>query len=112
MIEGIGTDVVDVGRIDASLADSILSEEEHELFRTFTSARRKREFLAGRFCVKEALIKALGLSGVKMMKDLVVLNDPSGKPYLKRPEDTEKTVHISISHEKNIAVAFCVVERN
>lgn len=111
MIEGVGTDLVDVKRIDIALAGKILSEEERTLFASFSSNRRKKEFLAGRFCLKEALIKALGLSGVVMMPEIVVLNDESGKPYLKRPRYDDKTVHISISHEKEIAVAFCVVER-
>jgi len=111
MIEGIGTDVVDVRRIDMTLVDKILSDEEYGMFASFSSTRRKKEFLAGRFCLKEALIKALGLSGAKMMPEIVVLNDESGKPYLKCPRYDDKTVHISISHEKEIAVAFCVVER-
>lgn len=103
-MKGIGIDIVDIRRInvnDTRLADKILSEAELEVFMGL-SQRRKAEFLAGRFAVKEALYKA-GFRGD--FKDYTCLNDVNGKPYL-----NVENVMVSISHEKDYATAIVVVE--
>ncbi len=64
MIVGLGTDIVEISRIEDSLkrtgerfAQRILTPEEMQLF---LATNRKTSFLAKRFCIKEAAAKALG----------------------------------------------------
>ena len=57
MIKGIGIDIVEIARIELNIASKVLSKEEMSLFDDM-SLVRKREFLAGRFAIKEALYKA------------------------------------------------------
>ncbi len=92
MIYGIGTDIVQISRVEAALArnerfaEKILGPEEMEKFR----ARRARSevrglrFLATRFSAKEAFSKAIGL-GMRMpmtWRSAQMLNAPSGKPTI------------------------------
>jgi len=71
------------------------------------------EHAAGVFAAKEALFKALGKQPDWLAVE--VINDESGKPYLRLSADIEKKykASLSISHEKDYAVAFVVlVEEN
>ncbi|GAB6189288.1 holo-ACP synthase [Marinitoga arctica] len=115
MIKGIGIDIVEIKRISSGIERKILSEKEVELLNKFNGENRKKEFIAGRFSVKEALIKAFG----KFIpyKKISILNDEKGKPYLdKNSLDYLKNrfgnyiIHISISHEKNYAVSISIIE--
>ena len=66
MIHGIGIDLIEIERIrkvlykQPKLVDRVLTENEKLKFEKFTHEKRKIEFLAGRFVVKEAFSKALG----------------------------------------------------
>ncbi len=117
MIVGIGTDVVKISRISENLAKRILSKEEFEIWEL---RKKKLEFLAGRFALKEAFFKALG-SGVRCysFRDLSFLPDKMGKPLLKENEKLKRMmrdygfekVHASLSHDGGMAVAFVILER-
>jgi holo-[acyl-carrier protein] synthase len=124
MIYGIGTDIVEVARIEASinqfgddLAKRILAESE---FKSYMDSNIKPRFLAKRFAAKEAFSKALGtgLRAPATMQNIAVSHDDLGKPILVlanelqaflQAKDITKT-HISISDEKNLAAAFVVLE--
>ncbi len=124
MIFGIGTDIVEVARIEASLAqfgdtfvEKILTESE---LATFHESRIKARFLAKRFAAKEAFSKALGtgLRAPATFQNITVSHDTLGKPVLVLAAElqvllTSKNIqkmHISISDEKNLAAAFVVLE--
>ena len=125
MIYGIGTDVVEVKRIKEALhkhgialAKKILTSQE---LVTFKQTKSKENFLAKRFAAKEAFAKALG-TGMRTpvsFKSIEVIHDSLGKPKIKTvPQLTLlvkshniKHCHLSISDEKNIAVAFVVLEK-
>lgn len=88
MILGIGNDIVDIRRIEKTLARF----GDRFLDKVFTEQERRRAFarahpaatLAKRFAAKEALSKALGTgfrSGVHL-KDIGVINAPTGRPTL------------------------------
>ena len=89
MIHGIGTDIVAVERLQAfwtrygdKARERLLAPAEYA---DFARAHDKGRFLAKRFAAKEACSKALG-TGFRnqvFMKDLGVVNLPSGKPTLK-----------------------------
>ncbi|MDA1339210.1 MAG: holo-ACP synthase [Methylophilales bacterium] len=124
MIYGIGTDVVEVSRIKLALkkhgqklAEKILTA--HELL-AYKDVKSKENFLAKRFAAKEAFAKAFGtgLRGDVNLKSIEVIHDDLGKPLLKYHDKLkvlvqEKNIHrchLSISDEKNIAVAFVILE--
>ena len=124
MIFGIGTDIVEVARIKASLeefgdafAQRILAESE---FASYQASAIKPRFLAKRFAAKEAFSKALGtgLRAPATLQNIEVSHDALGKPMLILAPELQALLqsknishtHISISDEKNLAAAFVVLE--
>jgi holo-[acyl-carrier protein] synthase len=127
MIYGIGTDIVQISRIEQSLARSgerfaekILGPEELVLFhaRRAQNALRGLRFLATRFSAKEALSKALGL-GMQMpmtWRSAQLLNAPSGKPEMvcsgaldEFMRQNRLTAQVTVSDEAEYGVAFAIV---
>lgn len=104
MIKGIGVDICHLNRLGDldKLAVKILHHDEYLLYQNKKTIQAKKEFLGGRFAVKEAYIKACGLT---RFQDICCLNDQQGKPYI-----AGKQCHVSISHEKEYAIAFIVAE--
>lgn len=115
MIKGIGTDIVKISRINEKVVKKILSFSEKKIYDSFQSENRKKEFAAGRFAVKEALYKSLNISFE--FKKIDILKDQNGKPYLSEKTKSyideiygKTKIKISISHEKEYAIAFVIVE--
>ena len=124
MILGIGTDIVKVDRIEGMLsrrgdrfAERILGPKELE---KYTEIENKKAYLAKRFAAKEAVSKAFG-TGFRdglMFSHIEVVNDELGKPVLQFREKAAqlfdqlgvKHSHLSVSDEKEFAVAFVVLE--
>ena len=130
MIYGIGTDIVQISRVEAALARSgerfaekILGPQELEKYhaRRARSAVRGLRFLATRFSAKEAFSKAIGL-GMRMpmtWRSAQMLNDPSGKPVIVCSgalaafmEQNKLTAQVTISDEADYGVAFVIVTRD
>jgi holo-[acyl-carrier protein] synthase len=124
LIYGIGTDIVEVTRIESSIAQfgddfakRILADSE---FVSYADSQIKARFLAKRFAAKEAFSKALGtgLRAPCTFQNIAVSHDDLGKPILVLAPDlkiwmNQKNIqhtHISISDEKNLAAAFVVLE--
>lgn len=124
MIFGIGTDIVEVTRIAASItqfgddfAKRVLAESEME---SYQASQIKARFLAKRFAAKEAFSKALGtgLRAPATFQNIAVSHDDLGKPILILAPELQafldakmiSSMHISISDEKNLAAAFVVLE--
>ncbi|MCK9913166.1 MULTISPECIES: holo-ACP synthase [Microbacterium] len=115
MIVGIGVDLVDVPRFEASL-----SRTPRLLERLFSPAERvlKPRSLAARYAAKEALIKALGGSDGVHWTEIEVASETSGKPVFALTGDTARTVaargitavHLSMSHDAGLATAYVVAE--
>ena len=124
MIFGVGTDVVEISRIEAALkrhgerfALRILCPPELERFKRH---RLPANYLAKRFAAKEAFTKALG-TGIKSPANwhgVWVRNLASGKPVLEFSEPLQKllktkgvtSAHISLSDEKGVAFATVILE--
>ena len=127
MIYGIGTDIVQISRIEQALArngdrfaEKILGPEELVKFH----ARRARNdvrgmrFLATRFAAKEAFSKAVG-QGLRMpmtWRSAQMLNAPSGKPVIvcsgaldQFMRDNRLSAQVTISDEAEYGVAFVIV---
>jgi holo-[acyl-carrier protein] synthase len=129
VIYGIGTDIIQISRIEAALArygdrfaERILGLQELEKFhrrRARVEARGLR-FLATRFAAKEAFSKAIGL-GIHMpmtWRAMQTLNAPSGKPVVQTSGALQAfmlenglTAQVSITDEAEYAVAFVIVEK-
>ncbi len=124
MIFGIGTDIVEVSRIESSInqfgddfAKRILADSE---FASYQQSQIKPRFLAKRFAAKEAFSKALGtgLRAPATFQNIAVSHDDLGKPVLVLAAELQVflqsknivNMHISISDEKNLAAAFVVLE--
>ena len=106
----IGVDIVELDRLKVNhdhFVKKILTDKEYEIFNSFNSEERKREYLGGRFAAKEAYMKAnqKGLGQISF-HDIEVLNRDDGSPYL-----NDMNAQISISHEKHYAIAFVVIEK-
>ena len=123
MITGIGIDVVDVRRMEkwrlnARLLDRYFHPDE---LASVAPHQKSAAFsLAARFAAKEAFGKALGtgLSNITL-KDIMVINRYNGRPEM-QVFGTAKTafeksganrMHISLTHERDIAVAMVMLER-
>ncbi|MCK5076243.1 MAG: holo-ACP synthase [Calditrichia bacterium] len=122
MILGIGTDIIEISRVEKLLAQ----QKETGLKRIFTEKeiaycskkKKNAESYAGRFAAKEALFKATGIGWRDGLKwtDFEIINDELGKPqvniYGKAKEIFKNcTINLSISHNKTQAIAFVVVEK-
>lgn len=121
---GIGTDIVNIERLERSyerhgdkFAERILAESELE---SYYQKKHKVKFLAKRFAAKEAISKALG-TGMREgidFKQLVVKKGDLGKPTVEltgkaqlwAQKNNISIVHLSISDEKDHAVAFAIAE--
>ena len=105
MILKVGTDIVSLERIRGVM--------EHEGFvkRILAKAEIREplteEYVAGRWAAKEAVIKCLGGNPI----DHVILNREDGSPYLSSSVPEGCVVHLSISHEREYAVAVAIVEK-
>lgn len=104
----IGTDIICLKRIEevsSALAERILSKRELAEM-VAHGEKGKVEYLGGRWAGKEAFVKASGLLSAKM-KDIEILNDPTGKPRLYYRG--EEVGEISISHD-DYALAFVILK--
>jgi holo-[acyl-carrier protein] synthase len=126
MIFGIGTDIVELprfksmtARYGARLAGRLLNDDEMTDYHATPDAAR---FLAKRFAAKEAFGKAVG-SGLRApvsLRRISVTHDSLGKPELRFDEILSRHLaqlginghHLSISDERDLIVAFVVLERN
>jgi holo-[acyl-carrier protein] synthase len=128
MIYGIGTDIVDIRRVQATLqrrgerfAEKVLGEHELAVYRARSArvAQRGLSYLATRFSAKEAFSKAIGL-GMRMpmtWRACEIVKAPSGKPEIRLHgaladwfAARHLVAHVSVSDENEYAAAFVVVE--
>ena len=128
MIYGVGTDVVEIGRIAAARArfgdrfvQRILGAQERARYaqRLARSERRGLAYLATRFAAKEAIAKALGLGLRAPMswRAVEIVNASSGQPtalvqgaLAQFMAQRNLTLHVSLSDERELATAFAVAE--
>jgi holo-[acyl-carrier protein] synthase len=118
MITGIGTDIIDIRRIEKlikksgweSLAKKILSTEELKNLKP--KQKNCAKHLAKRFAAKEAIAKATGTGiGANLsFQDITITSNNKNKPLAKIKNRNVK-IHISISDEHPFAVAFAVISR-
>ena len=125
MIFGIGTDIIEVKRMEKHLENNsaLLKKLYTESEQKYCNKGKvtKYQCFAARFAAKEAFFKALG-TGYRYgmaFHEIEVLNDELGKPYIVPhgkvheylKEQQIKSIHLSISHVKEMANAFVVIEK-
>lgn len=120
MIQGVGTDLCRIERIARAM------ENPRFLERLYTAAERARldglcderraERAAGMFAAKEAVAKALGTGFTGFgFADVEILSDEKGKPAVHLHGGAaglagRVNIHLSISHDGGLAMAFAVIE--
>lgn len=128
MIVGLGSDLIDIRRIEKTLArfgdrfiQRVFTETEQK--KSDRRAQRAASY-AKRFAAKEACSKALGtgFSRGVFMKDMGVVNLPSGAPTMALtggaaarlqtliPPGHRAAIHITLTDDYPLAQAFVVIE--
>ena len=116
-----GTDIIEIERAKSSIEDTdgkfcerVYTEKEIEYGES--KKMQKYQHYAARFAAKEAVFKAISKTLNRKYditwKDIEVLNDETGRPYIKLSEQFAnkiEDIEISISHCKEYAVANVVI---
>jgi len=129
MIYGIGTDICDIRRLEATFGrqgerfvHKVLSDAEILVWRRRTERNPQRglRFLATRFSAKEAFSKAIGL-GMRMpmtWRRCEITNLASGKPVIVLHGELKiwfeakgLSAHVTVTDETDYAASFVVVEQ-
>ena len=117
MSGGVGIDLLDVGRFERALerrprlAERVFTDAERE----YASARaRPAMHLAARFCAKEAVAKALGLTGWSFRDVEVVATGAAPEVRLtgtvaERAAELGGTITISLTHTHDMAGAVAIL---
>ncbi len=127
MIFGIGNDIIEVKRIGQSLEKNVLLvnklfTEKEQNYCNKKNENVKYQCYAARFAAKEAFFKALG-TGYRygmLFTEIEIFNDKLGKPGIKTSGKVSEFVtknkiskiHLSISHVKDTATAFVILEKD
>lgn len=128
MIVGIGSDLIDIRRIENSLeryGERFIQRIYTEAEQHRSEARRGRAAsYAKRFAAKEACAKALGtgISQGVFWRDMGVVNLPGGKPTMQLtggaatrlagllPQGHRAAIHLTITDDYPLAQAFVIIE--
>lgn len=125
MIFGIGTDIIEVRRMQKHLEgnDALKKKLFTEAEQTYSEKGKVTVWqrYAARFAAKEAFFKALG-TGYRFgmaFHEIEVKNDELGKPFIEPhgkvkdylKKEKVKEIHLTISHVKEMASAFVVLEK-
>lgn len=128
MIIGLGSDLIDIRRIERTLerhGERFTSRVFTEIERAKSDRRKERAAsYAKRFAAKEACAKALGtgLARGVFWRDMGVVNLPGGKPTMKLtggaasrlaamlPAGHTASVHLTITDDFPLAQAFVIIE--
>ena len=123
-IYGIGTDIVSIKRIKSSIKNKNFIERIYNYQEVLKckKAVNQHNCYAKRFAAKEAFSKALGtgISNGINFNEIIVLNNKSGKPYINLKGETKKKIikmfkqkktkiSLSLSDERDYAVAFVTI---
>lgn len=123
MIHGVGTDMIEVARIESRIRkeqgfrELVFSEAEIGYCNRKT---HPYQHYAARFAAKEAFFKALGTGWINgtAFNEIEVVNDEMGRPHINLRGSTNEVVraynigviHVSLSHLQETASAFVVIE--
>lgn len=123
MIHGIGTDILSMERLKP-----LMNTLDDPFFRVYTAAEREEAaaspdplcYYAGRFAAKEAVFKALSLSGDRVrLSDIETLRGAYGQPVVTLHGDLKThaaaqsitAIHLSLSNDPPYVIAYAVCEK-
>ena len=125
MIFGIGTDIVEIKRIETmesldKFAYKILSHNEKEFYDSLTN-QKQIVYISKQFAAKEAIAKAIG-TGIRNdtnFKNIEILRDKNGAPIFNALNKLDKIIsdlgitktHVSLADERDYAIAIAVLEK-
>ena len=124
MIFGIGTDIVDIKRIETitsldKFASKILSHNEKEFYDSLTN-QKQIKYISKQFAAKEAIAKAIrtGIRNDIHFKNIEVIRDKNGAPIFNALNRLEKIIsdlgitktHVSLADERDYAIAIAILE--
>ena len=125
MIFGIGTDIVEIKRIEEitsleKFAGRILSENEQHIFASMNDSKKIR-YISKQFAGKEAISKALG-TGINRdvsFNNIEILRDDDGMPFFNPINQLDNLIadlgitktHVSLADENHYAIAIAVLEK-
>tara|TARA_B100001248_G_C27107958_1_gene330036 strand:- start:176 stop:553 length:378 start_codon:yes stop_codon:yes gene_type:complete len=125
MIFGIGTDIVEIKRIEEitsleKFAGRILSENEQHIFASMNDSKKIR-YISKQFAGKEAISKALG-TGINKdvsFNNIEILRDVHGMPFFNPINQLDHLIadlgitktHVSLADENHYAIAIAVLEK-
>ena len=125
MIFGIGTDIVEIKRIEEitsleRFAGRILSENEQHIFASMNDSKKIR-YISKQFAGKEAISKALG-TGINRdvsFNNIEILRDDDGMPFFNPINQLDNLItdlgitktHVSLADENHYAIAIAVLEK-
>ena len=125
MIYGIGTDLVEVSRIERILQrwgeHFVMKVYSHDEIDYCKRRASPAQHFAARFAAKESFLKSLGIGlgmGVSL-KDIELINNQDGKPMLRIHRKAEsilceegiKAVHVSVTHTNKYAHTVVILEK-
>ncbi len=96
----IGVDIVKHSRVNLKIASKVLTKKEMTQFNDITNQEAKKQYLSSRFAAKEAVIKATNKK--YSFQDIEVLRTKGA------PSININDLELSISHEEDYSVAFCI----
>ncbi len=115
MIVGIGVDLVEIARFESAMTNTPKLGE-----RLFSEGEKTLSgySLAARFAAKEALMKAVGKPQGLSFQEVEIVKDEFGKPGFKLSGQSLATVsqrgianlHLSLSHDGGMAIAYVIAE--
>ena len=125
MIFGIGTDIVEIKRIEEitsleRFAGRILSENEQHIFASMNDSKKIR-YISKQFAGKEAISKALG-TGINKdvsFNNIEILRNDDGMPFFNPINQLDNLIadlgitktHVSLADENHYAIAIAVLEK-
>jgi holo-[acyl-carrier protein] synthase len=122
-MKGIGIDICNIKRFERLSCDNSFINRiftENEIIYCNSRKRKKSEAFAVRFAAKEAFSKAIGTGFRKgvSLREIEIIKDEFGKPSIVLYGETKDffynniagTIFLSLSHEKEMAIAMVVVE--
>ncbi len=110
----VGIDIEEISRFEKIITKnpSVLGKMFVKSELDYATKKSSAQTLAGLWCAKEAVTKALFSAGIQIViQDVVVSHDFNGVPFVAEIRSTNqvdiKELKISISHASNFATAVC-----
>ena len=122
MLIGVGCDVIEIARVQKAIVKRSFVERvfaPEEIAYCESRGKQAAASFAARFAAKEAVLKALG-TGLRggELTEIVITNDELGKPIVQllgyhgqlAAKLGVKKIAISMSHSRETALAYVVME--